>query len=596
MRALRRSWSGRIGLLSAACAALFGLAAGPASAADDRFVYVSSGLGAASTQYVAGFEIGGNGSLSTAPSSPYALGGTGPSEGLVITPDNDNVYVAQFGTSQVFGFNVNANGSLSNSTGSPYGTGFGTPLSVQVHPDGGQLFATNHGGNRSIGVSTINANGSLTNITGSPFLMPVTRNDPFAASVSPDGDNYYTPSENNNPGGAPEVVVAWNVAANGAVSFLQAIGSGTLANQANPFGSAMTPDGQFLFVSNPEDGANGTVSSFRVNANGTLTPVVQALGVAPANHPLNMAVSPDGDHLYVAARLSNSVLAYTINANGTLTAVPGSPFGTGGTDGKGVAITPDGEHLYVSNNVSDNVSRFTVLPSGALTSAGAPTALPGATPDADLESIVITPNQGPAAVLAVTPGFAGQPTGFNAAASTDLDGDVVRYDWDFGDGTTLPNGGPIPNHIYANPGTFTAEVTVTDDEGCSDQRIFTGKATLCNATTLGSTTQSVTVTAAPPDAPTNFARTLTIKYKGGKFKGTVKSDSAGCVSGQKVKVFRKQSGTDPKVAKGTSKADGKWSAKEKNAEGKYYAKVAQTGLPDDDVCLAAQSKKTKKLG
>ncbi len=326
--------------------------------------------------------------------------------------------------------------------------------------------------------------------------------------------------------------------------------------------------------------------------------MVQALNVSPGNHPLNMAVSPDGDHLYVASRASNSVNAYNINGNGTLSAIAGQPFATGGTNGKGIAITPDGEHVYVSNEVSDNISRFAVLASGALALQGQ-TALPNPAPDgadADLESIAITPNQGPTAALTVTPGFAGQPTGFNATGSTDSDGDIVRYDWDFGDGTTLPDGGPIPNHIYANPGTFNARVTVTDDENCSDQRIFTGKAMLCNATAAGSATQSVTVAEAPPDSPTNFSRKLTIKYKGGKFKGKVKSDSADCISGQKVKVFRKQSGTDPKVAKATSAANGKWKAKEKNAEGKFYAKLGQTRLPDDDVCLAVQSKKTKKLG
>jgi 6-phosphogluconolactonase (cycloisomerase 2 family) len=584
----------RVGLVGAGCAAALALAAGPASAADDRFVYVSSGaFSGNAAQYIAAFEIGGNGSLSAVPGSPYPSGGT-VTEGIAMTPDAENVYVALFGTSQVGAFNVNANGSLSAVGGSPFGTGFATPLSVQVDPDGGHLFATNHGANRAIAVSTINASGSLTNIGGSPFTMPVGRNDPFASSVSPDGDHYYSPSENNNPASAPEVVVAWNVAANGAVSFLQAIGSGTLANQANPFGSAITPDGQFLFVSNPEDGANGTVSSFRVNANGTLTPVVQALNVAPGNHPLNMAVSPDGTHLYVASRASNSVNAYNINGNGTLSAIAGQPFATGGTNGKGLAITPDGKYLYVSNNMSDNVSRFAVLPTGGLALQGQ-TPLPNTADgiDSDLESIVITPNQGPTAALTTTPGFAGQPTGFDATGSTDPDGDVARYDWDFGDGTTLPDGGPVPNHIYSNPGTYNVQVTVTDDENCSDQRIFTGKAMLCNATAAGTASQSVTVAEAPPDAPTNFARTVSIKYKDDKFKGKVKSDAAGCINGQKVKVFRKESGPDPKVAKGTSKADGKWSAKEKNADGKYYAKVAQTRLADDDVCLAAQSKKTK---
>jgi PKD repeat protein len=313
-----------------------------------------------------------------------------------------------------------------------------------------------------------------------------------------------------------------------------------------------------------------------------------------------MAVSPDGDHLYVATRLSNTVNAYDIAANGTLSPIAGQPFATGGTNGKGLAITPDGEYLYVSNEISDNITRFAVLGNGQLSNLGT-TPLPAPLPDgadADLESIVITPNQGPTASFAVTAGFAGQPTGFDGTGSVDTDGDVAQYSWDFGDGTTLPDGGPIPNHIYDSPGTFTATLTVIDDEDCSDDRIFTGKAMLCNASDAATTTRQVNVTAAPPGpAPSNFARTLTIKYKKNKklFKGQVGSDGAECIDGEKVTVFRKKKGADPTVGSAVSAADGKWQLKQKDAKGKFYARVNQTVLPDDDTCLAVQSKKTKKI-
>ena len=198
--------------------------------------------------------------------------------------------------------------------------------------------------------------------------------------------------------------------------------------------------------------------------------------------------------------------------------------------------------------------------------------------DADLESIVITPNQGPTASFTVTQGFAGQPTGFNATGSTDTDGDVARYDWDFGDGTTLPDGGPIPNHIYDTPGTFTATLTVTDDENCSDERIFTGKAMLCNASDAATTTRQVTVAAAPPGRPHQLRPHADDQVQGeqdvqGQGQAPTRAD---CIDGEKVKVFRKKSGPDPKVGKATSAADGKWKLKEKNAKGKFYAQVAET--------------------
>jgi len=53
-----------------------------------------------------------------------------------------------------------------------------------------------------------------------------------------------------------------------------------------------------------------------------------------------------------------------------------------------------------------------------------------------------------------------------ADASTDTDGTVVNWYWEFGDGstTTLQN----PSHTYASDGTYSVSLTVTDDDGATD--------------------------------------------------------------------------------------------------------------------------------
>jgi PKD repeat protein len=43
-------------------------------------------------------------------------------------------------------------------------------------------------------------------------------------------------------------------------------------------------------------------------------------------------------------------------------------------------------------------------------------------------------------------------------------GDVLRYDWDFGDGESLDDGGPTPSHTYGAQGDYTATVVVTDGD------------------------------------------------------------------------------------------------------------------------------------
>ncbi len=65
-------------------------------------------------------------------------------------------------------------------------------------------------------------------------------------------------------------------------------------------------------------------------------------------------------------------------------------------------------------------------------------------------------------------GIINDPVAFNGTASTDPDGTIVRYDWDFGDGTVLTDAGPTPTHTYTTVGIYNVTLTVTDDDGLSD--------------------------------------------------------------------------------------------------------------------------------
>ena len=50
--------------------------------------------------------------------------------------------------------------------------------------------------------------------------------------------------------------------------------------------------------------------------------------------------------------------------------------------------------------------------------------------------------------------------------STDPNGHVVAWAWDFGDGSTATEQHPL--HTFAGPGTYPVQLTVTDDEGLTD--------------------------------------------------------------------------------------------------------------------------------
>ena len=65
---------------------------------------------------------------------------------------------------------------------------------------------------------------------------------------------------------------------------------------------------------------------------------------------------------------------------------------------------------------------------------------------------------------------------FDASASTDVDGQVATYAWNFGDGTT--GTGIVRDHRYTAPGTYPVTLTATDNAGL--------KVSFCQAVKTGS--------------------------------------------------------------------------------------------------------------
>ena len=80
------------------------------------------------------------------------------------------------------------------------------------------------------------------------------------------------------------------------------------------------------------------------------------------------------------------------------------------------------------------------------------------------QSITIDANEPP--VTSFSEVVTDNNAAFDATASTDPDGVIVDYAWDFGDTNT--GTGATPNHTYAANGTYTVTLTVTDDDGRTD--------------------------------------------------------------------------------------------------------------------------------
>ncbi len=72
-----------------------------------------------------------------------------------------------------------------------------------------------------------------------------------------------------------------------------------------------------------------------------------------------------------------------------------------------------------------------------------------------------------AALSGPTSGVTNQLLAFSATDSTDKDGSITSYKWDFGDGTTSNFTFPRATHRYENPGTYLVQLIAEDDKGAT---------------------------------------------------------------------------------------------------------------------------------
>ena len=196
------------------------------------------------------------------------------------------------------------------------------------------------------------------------------------------------------------------------------------------------------FDSNPPYKGTG---SFTADAIYRLTSLVGSSAPANSAPQASFTANP---------RSGTSPLTVSFNASGSNDS-DGSIISyswTFGDGGSGSGVSP--QHTY--NSAGTYTARLTVRDDD------------GATATASTTITVTAPNTAPTASMRATPESGTVPLDvlFTSAPSSDSDGTIVSREWNFGDGATA-NGFTI-HHIYSSAGTYTATLTVTDDDGASD--------------------------------------------------------------------------------------------------------------------------------
>jgi hypothetical protein len=133
---------------------------------------------AANTTTVDVFSIAANGALTPIPGSPFEPGVGVNSNGVLLSPDNQFLFVSNQGSGDgddtITVFNVAANGFLTLVPGSPFpvNSNGGNPSLMATNQAGTFLFTANYPGSgiASIGVFSIAANGFLTEV-GAPVTV-----------------------------------------------------------------------------------------------------------------------------------------------------------------------------------------------------------------------------------------------------------------------------------------------------------------------------------------------------------------------------------------------------------------------------------------
>jgi len=327
-------------------------------------LFVSTGGGNGSDNITA-FAIGYDGALTSTSSDSISVGSN--SYEIAISPNGKYLYgtnLASTGSKGINVYQVGASGVLSAIKTGTFNAG-ANPTGIAVTPNGNYCYVTNQGSTNGInGISayTIGSNGALTAIGSGTFT---TGPSPIGIAISPNGNYLYI---TNYSSVGTNGISAFTISSDGSLS---AITSGTFTTGVNPIAVAVSPNGSYLYVTNHGSTGTNGISVFSIGSDGALTAVTTGT-FATGLRPYGVVVTPNSSYVYLVnygSTGTNGISAYSIGSGGALTAITSGTF-SAGTTPFGIAVSTSGAYLYATNSGSagaNAISAYTIGAGGELT-------------------------------------------------------------------------------------------------------------------------------------------------------------------------------------------------------------------------------------